>query len=108
MNPVLRTSLLATIALASIDTQARPLERCILALEASPANVETSADPMRVDPYSRPCPFAVTYPGRAASRNDARSLRFRSPALAEDEARLGDPIDLEPESIAPPRPALHV
>ena len=40
MNPLLRTSLLATSALASIDAQAKPLERCILSLEARPTNDE--------------------------------------------------------------------
>lgn len=109
MNSALRTSLLVAIALAGIDAQAKPLERCILSLEASPANVDASGEPTRIDRYGRPrCPFAVAYPGRTAPRNDARSLRFRSPALSEDEARLDDPIDAEPESIASPRHALHV
>ncbi len=109
MNSALSTSLLVTIALAGVDVEAKPLERCILSLEARPANVDASGEPMRVDRYSKPrCPLAVTYPGSAAPRNDARSLQFRPRAISDDEARLEDPMDAEPESIASPRQALHV
>ncbi len=104
MNSALRTSLLATIALACIDAEAKPAERCILSLEARPMNVETSSGPMRADRYGRPrCPLAVVYPDR-----EARVQGPRSRVVSGAEARLDETVDAEHEPAAPPRPALHV
>lgn len=110
MNSALRTSLLAAVVLASIDAEAKPLERCILSLEARPANVEATSEPMRVDRHgNKPrCPLAVVYPGRDASRLGARGPRFRSPAVSDDEAMLNDSVDTGRGSIASPQSALHV
>ncbi len=120
MNSALRTTLLLAIASTCIDAEAKPLERCILSLEARPANIETSGETTRVDAYldrfGKPrCPLAVVYPGREASRTDARSPRsprFLSPVASDDEAVLDDPLDALGDTargpITPGRPVLHV
>ena len=109
MNSAFRISILAAIALACIDAEAKPAERCILSLEASPLNAGTQSETMRDDPYSRPrCPLAVVYSGRQASRTEPRGQRLRSSIVPDDEARLDEPIDAKHDPAAPPRPALHV
>ena len=109
MNSAFRTSVLAVIALACIDAEAKPAERCILSLEARPLNAGTSSETLRGDPYSRlRCPLAVVYSGRQASRAEARGQRRRPSIVSDDEARLDQPINAEHELAAPSRPALHV
>ena len=113
MNSALRATLLLAIALSCFDAQARTIERCVLSLEARPANVERPGEPPRVDRFGKPrCLLAVVYPGGEAARTDARNPRILPPIASDDQAGLTTRSDMIEDaaraSNARYRPVQHV
>lgn len=96
MNSTSRTGLLAAIACACVDVDARP------------ANVETARDLMRSDRYAKPCSLTVAQAAREMPRSAARNSRFPAPFVASDEAGQEDSVASPDESSAFTRPVLHV